>query len=65
MDCAGPACSVSPTIDSAQDLAVLKKALDAQRLEGQAAVRLIESATPAPAPPPSEPGLGAEVDVVV
>lgn len=52
--------AIPSQIQSAQGLAVLKQAMNAQKLEGQAAVKLIDSA---PVPPPPAQGTGTLVDV--
>ncbi len=51
-------------VQHTQSLAVLQKVMSAQKLEGQAALQLIDSAQQAQAPrPAAEPGTGTVVDV--
>ena len=50
------------------DVAVMRKGLDSQKMQGEAAVKLIEEAGEvAPAPPPSArgAGLGQLIDIYV
>lgn len=56
----GSTCSAcAAQVQSAEGLAVLKKAMDAQKVEGQAALKLIQTAPV----PPAAPGTGTVVDV--
>jgi len=59
MNVGGSCNACAAQVQSAQGLAVLRKAMDAQKLEGLAALRLIQAA---PVPPPP-PGTGTVVDV--
>lgn len=51
-------------VQNTQSLAVLQKVMSAQKLEGQAALKLIDTAQQAQAPrPAAEPYTGTVVDV--
>lgn len=59
MNVGGTCSACEAQVQSAQGLAMLKKAMEVQKLEGQAALKLIEAT---PVPPPA-PGTGTRVDV--
>jgi hypothetical protein len=60
MNIAGTTAAAVGQVQTAQDLLVLKKVMDAQKMEGRAALQLI-AAVPVAPPPPS--GTGTLVDV--
>ena len=51
-------------VQNAQSLAVLRQVMDAQKMEGQAALKLIATAQEASPPPANAPGTGSVVDVM-